>query len=223
MKKGYVQIPIAKLRKAPWNYKTEDAVKSEKLKQNIINNGQIENIIVRELDGVYEVVNGNHRYDVFIDEDVNILKPMCFNLGDITAKQAKQIALETNETKFGIDYNILGDVLKDITEDKSTELLEKTIALDRDYMELLIGGDEVIEDVLADMNDVPITDDTIREEANDIDFDNREDVFFSIGTKVNEVVDESDVDFLYSALDKIKASTQTKDYVSAIMSIAGDL
>ena len=56
-KLGYIDISIDKLIKADWNYKTEDTAKQEKLKENIKRNGQIENIIIRELDtGFFEVV-----------------------------------------------------------------------------------------------------------------------------------------------------------------------
>ena len=64
-KLGFIEVPIDKLVKADWNYKTEDDKKQEKLKENIKRNGQIENILIRELDtGYYEVVNGNHRLSV---------------------------------------------------------------------------------------------------------------------------------------------------------------
>ena len=67
-KMGFIEIPTDKLVKADWNYKTEDQEKQEKLKENIKRNGQIENIIIRELEtGFFEVVNGNHRLSVLKD------------------------------------------------------------------------------------------------------------------------------------------------------------
>lgn len=106
LKKGWNEIEVKKLVKAGWNYKDEDTEEAQqlmdKLEANFKRNGQIENILVRELDtGFYEVVNGNHRYDVAVR--LKIKKLMCFNLGDISEAQAKRIALETNETKFKAD------------------------------------------------------------------------------------------------------------------------
>ena len=55
-------LPIDALRKAPWNYKTDDPKLAEKLRANMERNGQLENIVVRQMDDEsYEVVNGNHR------------------------------------------------------------------------------------------------------------------------------------------------------------------
>ena len=65
MKKGWSDIEISKLIKADWNYKEENTTLTKKLTENIKRNGQIESIMIRELDtGFYEVVNGNHRIDV---------------------------------------------------------------------------------------------------------------------------------------------------------------
>jgi ParB-like chromosome segregation protein Spo0J len=64
--KNYKELPIEKLVPAHWNYKkdpSEEKALMEKLKANILSNGQVENIIVRRLtDNTYEVVNGNHRF-----------------------------------------------------------------------------------------------------------------------------------------------------------------
>lgn len=48
---GFQEIDIENLVKAEWNYKKDDAILHEKLKANILKNGLIENIIVRELVG----------------------------------------------------------------------------------------------------------------------------------------------------------------------------
>ena len=61
---GFELMEVSKLIKADWNYKTDDEKKLKDLQENFKRNGQVENIIVRELSkGKYEVVNGNHRLD----------------------------------------------------------------------------------------------------------------------------------------------------------------
>jgi len=112
---GFVELPLTKLIKADWNYKTEDSEKQEKLKENIKRNGQIENIIVREVDDdKFEVVNGNHRLDVL--SDLNYKKVHCYNLGKINKAQAIRIAIETNETKFESDSIALAERIKEISK-----------------------------------------------------------------------------------------------------------
>lgn len=126
VKHGWVDISTDQLVKADWNYKTEDAAKSEKLKANIKRNGQIENIIIRELPtGFYEVVNGNHRYDVL--KDLGIETIHAFNLGTIDDKKAQRIAIETNETKFATDTLQLAELLHELSKEFSTDDLLETL------------------------------------------------------------------------------------------------
>ena len=80
LNKGWLEIDINELVKADWNYKTDDEFKLKKLQENIKRNGQIENIIIRELDtGFFEIVNGNHRYEALLS--LKQEKVMCYNLG----------------------------------------------------------------------------------------------------------------------------------------------
>ena len=113
--KKWTQIPIEKLVPADWNYKEDNDALTEKLKNNIKRNGQLENILVRKLDtGFYEVVNGNHRLPVF--KELGIEKPVCFDLGTITDAHAKRIAIETNETRFETDSTSLAKLIGEISE-----------------------------------------------------------------------------------------------------------
>ena len=125
-KMGFIEIPTDKLVKADWNYKTEDPEKQEKLKENIKRNGQIENIIIRELEtGFFEVVNGNHRLSVL--KDLKIKTTHSYNLGKISQAQAIRIAIETNETKFDTDSITLAERVKELTEEFDIQDLVNTL------------------------------------------------------------------------------------------------
>jgi len=125
-KLGYIEMLTDQLVKADWNYKTEDPVKQEKLKENIKRNGQIENIIVRQLDtGYYEVVNGNHRLSVL--KELKTKKVQTYNLGKITQAQAIRIAIETNETKFDTDSIVLAERVKELSEEFDIKDLIETL------------------------------------------------------------------------------------------------
>lgn len=123
---GFCSIQIDRLVKAGWNYKTNNEELAEKLANNIKRNGQIENIIIRELQtGFYEVVNGNHRLDVL--KSIGYSDVYCYNLGFITENQAKRIAIETNETKFSTDKGLLDDILKELQTDFDIDDLISTM------------------------------------------------------------------------------------------------
>lgn len=126
MNKGFCKIDIGLLVKAHWNYKEDNDELAKKLENNIRRNGQIENIIVRELDdGKFEIVNGNHRLDVM--KNIGIDGVHCYNLGQISEVDAKRIAVETNETRFSTDSVMLKKVLLDIKDVYGIEDMIKTI------------------------------------------------------------------------------------------------
>lgn len=126
MKAGFVEVPLSKLVMADWNYKKEDDLILEKLINNIKRNGQIENIIIRELDtGFFEVVNGNHRLRAMTA--IGIEKVHCYNLGVISQTQAERIAIETNETKFPTDQFKLSELISEILIDFPIEELRDTM------------------------------------------------------------------------------------------------
>lgn len=115
MEKGFVKLNINTLVKADWNYKQENEFLQEKLVNNIKKNGQIENLIVRDIsNGRFEVVNGNHRYDAL--KELGIESVQVFNLGTISDKDAKRIAIETNESKFESDEIELSELLKELAD-----------------------------------------------------------------------------------------------------------
>jgi hypothetical protein len=114
---NYKEIALDALVPAEWNYKkTEgadvDAMK-EKLKDAIKRRGQIQNLIVRELEtGYFEVVNGNHRLQAM--REMEIERAVCFNLGQVSQSTAELIAVETNELEFEADPIRLGQTFKRI-------------------------------------------------------------------------------------------------------------
>lgn len=124
--KKWITLPMEKLAKAPWNYKMDDPVLLEKLMENIKRNGQIENILVRELDtGFFEVVNGNHRIDAL--KKLEMKEVVCFNLGPITERQASRIAIETNETRFQTNNASLAGLIKEIADEVDLGDLSTTL------------------------------------------------------------------------------------------------
>jgi ParB-like chromosome segregation protein Spo0J len=133
MKTGFQDIDIDKLVGADWNYKKEDAGKQSKLIANIKRNGQVENIIVRELDsGFFEVVNGNHRLAAFGDCGTTSIH--VFNCGKISDAKARRIAIETNETRFETDSIKLAELIKEISADFKLEELELTMPFSSEEM-----------------------------------------------------------------------------------------
>lgn len=130
-------IPLSKIVKNNYNYKGMDDFMSMRLKNNIERNGQVQNIIVRELDsGKYEIVNGEHR----IDEMRKLKKKhaMCFNVGAVSRDDAVLLMIETNETNFDPNLYELGGLLSDIKNDVSVEDMVYELPYESDEIDRLI-------------------------------------------------------------------------------------
>lgn len=148
--KNYKIFPAELLLEAPWNYKKDDDFKSEKLRNNIKRNGQIENIHVRELDtGYYEVVNGNHRL-----KDMRLLGKefvFCYDHGKIMLDEAKRIAVETNETRFDTDDVKLAALLEELKNAFDDDDLDLTLPFTEEELDSL-------KDLLDDTGEIVIPD-----------------------------------------------------------------
>lgn len=125
-------IPVASLRTAPWNYKKTEGPKVElmksKLREALRKRGQIVTMAVRILDkeaGIYEVVDGNHRLEVFQERDVE--QAACVDLGEISQAEAELISLELNELDFEPDNVRLGILFKHILSELPIADLSRTI------------------------------------------------------------------------------------------------
>lgn len=211
----FTKIKTNKLIKANWNYKTEDSKKQEKLKNNIIENGQIENIIVRELGENYEVVNGNHRLDVF--NELGIKEVFCCNLGKISDKKAKKIAIQTNELKFESNIDALTQILKEISNEESIDEMLKTLPYEKDWLDY-ITNDQIDTNILVEaLEDTPVFDMTLKNNMMNIDNENRESMYFKVGDKINELIKEEEIMDLYNSLDILKSKTKASNYIDAII------
>jgi DNA modification methylase len=137
--KNYKLIPIELIVKADWNYKLEDENTSEKLRNGLARIGQVENIHVRKIDaGMYEVVNGNHRLDELLKLNKKFV--VAYDHGDISVEEAKRIAVETNETKFGADPAKLAMLLNEIKVVFDNEELMTTLPYTPEELENILTG-----------------------------------------------------------------------------------
>lgn len=118
-------LPVASLHEAGWNYKVANSFLQEKLAANIKRNGQLETIIVREVDNGYEVVNGNHRLLAF--RSLGTEEVMACNIGRISDAAARRIAIETNETSFERNDLQFSERLNEILQEFPEEELMQTM------------------------------------------------------------------------------------------------
>lgn len=156
--RNFVAIPINKLVKANWNYKEDNEALKEKLKENIKRNGQVENILVRELDsGFYEIINGNHRYDALIELEFE--KVVAYNFGKIPLAHAQRIAVETNETRFESNPEKLSQLLHELQESFDVDDLLATFPFSNKQFEQLMNFETLLDSTTEPINIDSIEDD----------------------------------------------------------------
>ncbi|MBS1562569.1 MAG: ParB N-terminal domain-containing protein [Bacteroidetes bacterium] len=140
---GYVNVETSRLVKADWNYKLDSVELAEKLAANIKRNGQIENIIIRQLpSGFYEVVNGNHRYDAMLH--LGFTHIMAYNLGSISEQHAQRVAIETNETRFDTDPHKLAKLIEELQVEFNLADLESSLPFNADELTAMLSGMNVL-------------------------------------------------------------------------------
>lgn len=133
----FQEIQIENLKKAPWNYKVEDAELQAKLEENIKRNGQLETVLVRSLgDGLYEVINGNHRLSAF--QNAGIQKVMCYVVDGLSVEKAKRLAIELNETRFKADPKKMAELMAGLLLEYTAEDLGDTMPFSKTQLESYI-------------------------------------------------------------------------------------
>jgi hypothetical protein len=152
--KSYKKILLSKLEFAAWNYKGEDEALMERLKVNIANNGDIENLVVRPIGKAkYEVVNGNHRLKVY--REMGMKEALCYDIGDVSEATAKRIAIELNETRFPSDQKKVSAMLKELKEEYGFDELKMSSPLDEEALAATIEAFSEDEWDNIDLSDAP--------------------------------------------------------------------
>ena len=124
--KNFIEVPLSKIDKAPWNYKEDDPRLMRKLVSNFRRNGQLETVILREMPkGRYEMVNGNHRLDAM--REIGDETVVGYNLGKVSEATARRVAVETNETKFASNDALLSKVINEILGEYDADELVGTL------------------------------------------------------------------------------------------------
>jgi ParB family chromosome partitioning protein len=120
-----VEIPLRKLREAPWNPNRMDANMLERLRASIMRYGLISNLVVRLMGSdSYEVLSGNHRLKLM--QDLGMDSAFCVVL-ELDDAQARLLAQALNHIRgqddLGLRAVLLRDVMKTLTQEEVLAVL----------------------------------------------------------------------------------------------------
>jgi len=108
-----IEVPLSKLRPAPWNYKLSATPEQrEKLKRSIEKDRSAGVIAVRHLGkGIYEVIDGNHRLEAL--QELEWETATVENFGKVSTADAALISRRRNTIWFESNDVIFGQLLVD--------------------------------------------------------------------------------------------------------------
>lgn len=130
-----VWVPLEQLHPNPWNPNQMDAFMYEKERESIRKFGIAAPIVARLLDGEYQIIDGENRYNILIEEDYE--SAPVWNLGPVDDVNAKQLTIVLNETKGSPEKQKLADLLQDLLKGSSTEELLGVLPFSREkFLEL---------------------------------------------------------------------------------------
>jgi ParB-like chromosome segregation protein Spo0J len=146
MSKDFIQIKVSELIPASWNYKKKDKFLQEKLTKYLKEDGQIINLVVREMTtGQYEVIDGNHRLESL--KEAGIDDVWVYNVGVIDQNEAKLLSIKLNELKFDYDEDELASILNDLKFDDNVDFDVPFTEEKLDYLDSLVEDmEEGLED-----------------------------------------------------------------------------
>ncbi len=108
-----IDIGISDLRPAPWNPNQMDDSMMERLQESISRYGLVESLVVRPVDGHFEVLSGNQRLRVL--EGMNLDSVPCVVV-ELDGTRAMLLAQALNGLRGEDDLALKGSLLKEILE-----------------------------------------------------------------------------------------------------------
>lgn len=108
-----IDIGISDLRPAPWNPNQMDDSMMERLQESISRYGLVEPLVVRPVDGHFEVLSGNQRLRVL--EGMNLDSVPCVVV-ELDGTRAMLLAQALNGLRGEDDLALKGSLLKEILE-----------------------------------------------------------------------------------------------------------
>ena len=128
LKMETIDIPIKRLKPAPWNSNVMDDKMISRLKESIRRYGLLSNLVVRPLtDSDYEVIGGNWRLKVLSEMGIDTIPCVVVDINDA---QARLLSLALNRIEgdddLGLKAEALKKALEEISQEDVMELLPET-------------------------------------------------------------------------------------------------
>lgn len=129
-------LTIEKIHSNPWNPNEMSEERFNQLKKDMKEKGYLQFILARESpkeNGMYEIVDGEHRWKAAKEVGVDSLKTIVAEIPD--DNEARKTTLNMNDIKGTDNPVALAEVLDSLTEEESAEELEQDLVMSRQEIE----------------------------------------------------------------------------------------
>ena len=123
-----VELPIDILKEARWNVNQPNEAMLQRLRASIRQFGFVQNLVVRRLGDVYEVLSGNQRLKLLREFNVSKVPCVIVNLDDAHARLFAQALNHIHgDDDLGLRAELIREVLKTIPEGDVLKILPDTM------------------------------------------------------------------------------------------------
>lgn len=129
-------IPADRLQPNDWNPNVMTDEEADKLRRGIRRFGFVQPLTVRPWNGVFQIIDGEHRWEIGVEEGIEVFPCWVIDVDDDTARMLTPIL---NELHGSPDTQKLGALLKDLQDRHSETELRALMPFSRTRFDELIG------------------------------------------------------------------------------------
>ena len=122
-----VELPISQIRVAPWNSNVLPQDMEEKLHTSLCQYGLVQNLVVRPVDGSYEVISGNQRLKLLASAGHETVPCVVVDLGEAHSRLLAQGMNHIHgEDDLGLRAELVRRLLAELSREEVLSILPET-------------------------------------------------------------------------------------------------
>ena len=129
---------VHEIEPCPWNPNVMDQFMYAKELASISKFGMVSPIIVREYNGGYQIIDGEHRLKGAVE--LGFERVPIWNLGRLDDVAAKELTIVLNETRGTADREKLSSLLSDLLSSETTQDLLQVLPFSQTDLEAVLGS-----------------------------------------------------------------------------------
>jgi ParB family chromosome partitioning protein len=123
-----IELPIETLKEAVWNVNQVDESMMQRLRVSITKYGLVQNLVVRQVAGGYEVLSGNHRLKLLKELYITMVPCVVVDIDDAHARLLAQALNHIHgDDDLGLRAELIREVMQVLPEEEVLAVLPDTM------------------------------------------------------------------------------------------------